>query len=176
MVLMKDPNRGKHASTLDRSFTARAWTTALVAAILLAWTGLPGAAAAKSSIKTPHQQAKAMTKIRMTIDGTAITMAFEDNATTRAFLLLLPMTLTLEDFKKTEKVSDLPKELSTEGAPYGIDPSIGDITYYAPWGNLAFFYRDFGYSRGLVRLGRIESGIEVLSQSCPLTAIIERVN
>lgn len=24
------------------------------------------------------------------------------------------------------------------------------ITYYAPWGNLAIFYRDFGYSAGLV--------------------------
>jgi hypothetical protein len=32
---------------------------------------------------------------------------------------------------------------------------VGDITYYAPWGNLAIFYRDFGYSPGLVRLGHI---------------------
>jgi len=40
---------------------------------------------------------------------------------------------------------------------------VGDITYYAPWGNLAIFYRDFDYSRGLVRLGRIDSGIEALA-------------
>jgi hypothetical protein len=42
---------------------------------------------------------------------------------------------------------------------------VGDITYYAPWGNLAIFYRDFGYSPGLVRLGRIDSGIETLAAS-----------
>ncbi|MEH7502625.1 cyclophilin-like fold protein [Neobacillus drentensis] len=23
------------------------------------------------------------------------------------------------------------------------DPSVGDFTYYSPWGNLAIFYRDF---------------------------------
>lgn len=46
---------------------------------------------------------------------------------------LLPLTLTLEDYASTEKISDLPKRLSTQGAPAGIDPSVGDVTYYAPW-------------------------------------------
>ena len=29
---------------------------------------------------------------------------------------------------------------------------------YAPWGNLAIFYRDYGFSRGLVPLGKLDSG------------------
>lgn len=41
----------------------------------------------------------------------------------------LPLTLTLKDYAGTEKISDLPKRLSTEGAPSGSDPSVGDITY-----------------------------------------------
>lgn len=85
------------------------------------------------------------------------------------------MVLILEDYNSTEKVSDFPRRLSTEGAPEGFDPSVGDITYYAPWGNLAVFYRDFGYSRCLVRLGRMESGIEILKQHGPLRVTIERV-
>jgi len=27
-----------------------------------------------------------------------------------------------------------------------------------PWGNLALFYRDFTYSDGLIRLGRLDTG------------------
>jgi len=40
----------------------------------------------------------------------------------------------------------------------------GDIAYYAPWGSLAIFHRDFSYSRGLVRLGRLEGHVEALAK------------
>lgn len=50
----------------------------------------------------------------------------------------------------------------------------GDIAYYAPWGNLAIFHREFGYSSGLVRLGRLDSGVEALSGRGALRATIER--
>jgi hypothetical protein len=42
---------------------------------------------------------------------------------------------------------------------------VGYITYYAPWGNLAVFDEDFDHSPGLVKLGRIDSGIEALAAS-----------
>ena len=87
-------------------------------------------------------------KIRIDVEGATMTGTLEDNATARAFASLLPLTVTLADYAETEKSSDLPSRLSTEGAPAGSDPSIGDIAYYAPWGNLAIFYRDFGYSGG----------------------------
>ncbi|MDQ0618639.1 cyclophilin-like fold protein [Arthrobacter globiformis] len=72
--------------------------------------------------------------------------------------------LTLTDYAGTEKVSDLPASLSTTGSPAGIKPVIGDITYYAPWGNLAIFYRDFGYANGLVKPGHIDAGISLLTR------------
>jgi hypothetical protein len=102
-------------------------------------------------------------KIRIDVEGTPITATLVDNATSRDFVSLLPATLTLNDYAATEKISDLPRRLSTKGTPAGFDPSVGDIAYYAPWGNLAIFYRDFGYSRGLVQIGTIDSGIEALS-------------
>jgi hypothetical protein len=112
-------------------------------------------------------------KIRMDVEGAEVTATLDDNATSRDFVSLLPLTLTLKDYAETEKVSDLPKRLSTEGAPAGSDPSVGDITYYAPWGNLAVFYKDFGYSSGLIRLGKIESGVEALNRPGPLKVTIE---
>ena len=85
------------------------------------------------------------------------------------------MELTLTDYAATEKIGELPRKLSAKGAPPGIDPAVGDLAYYSPWGNLAIYYKDFGYSSGLVKLGRIDSGLEALSRPGPLRATIELV-
>jgi hypothetical protein len=114
-------------------------------------------------------------KIRMTVNGKVATATLDDTPAARDFASLLPLSLTLTDYASTEKVSGLPRRLSQEDAPAGHDPSAGDITYYAPWGNLAIFYRDFGYSPGLIRLGTIDSGIEALHQSGSLQTTIEVV-
>jgi hypothetical protein len=89
------------------------------------------------------------------------------------FASLLPLSLTLEDYASTEKISDLPKRLSIDGAPPGFDPSVGDITYYAPWGNLAIFYRDFEYSSGLVSLGTLASGADIFASSRSMQVTFE---
>ena len=112
-------------------------------------------------------------KIRMNVGGQTITATLDDNETARDFVSLFPMTLTLEDYASTEKISYLPRRLSTKEAPPGCDPAVGDITYYAPWGNLALFYRDFGYSSGLIKLGSFDSGAEVLERPGPLKVTIE---
>jgi hypothetical protein len=120
------------------------------------------------------QEASAM-KIRLTFDGKAVDATLLDNATARDLLSLLPMTLALEDHNSTEKIGYPPRKLSTSGAPAGIDPFVGDIAYYAPWGNLAIFYEDFGYSRGLIGLGRIDSGVKALKVPGSLKVTIEQV-
>jgi hypothetical protein len=51
---------------------------------------------------------------------------------------------------------------------------VGGIAYYAPWGNVAIFYKDFGYSKGLIGLGRIDSGIDALNLPGSLKVAIER--
>ena len=121
-----------------------------------------------------YQRTSAM-KISIKIQGRVITVTLSDNATARDFASLLPMTVTLNDYASTEKVSDLPRRLSTQGVPEGSDPSVGDITYYAPWGNLAIFYRDFHYSSGLIKLGRIASGMEALNVPRSMQATIELI-
>jgi hypothetical protein len=68
---------------------------------------------------------------------------------------------------------NVPKKLSTSDAPAGIDPSIGDITYCARWNNLALFHRDFGYSKGLVEIGKIDSAMPILAKPGVLDATFE---
>ena len=103
-------------------------------------------------------------KIRLTFNDTVLTATMYDNPTARDFISLLPLTIKLEDYAGTEKISQLPKKLSLKNAPSGSDPSIGDIAYYSPWGNLAVYYRDFSYSGGLIILGKIDSGVNFLEK------------
>ena len=112
-------------------------------------------------------------EIRIIVGNTTLNATLADNATVRDFASLLPLTVELKDYASTEKISDLPRKLSTAGAPTGSDPDVGDIAYYSPWGNLAIYYKDFGYSKGLIKLGRIDAGIESLRRSGPLAARIE---
>lgn len=121
------------------------------------------------------QTGEQVNHIELDIDGTVLTATLEDNAAARDFASLLPLTLTLKDYAATEKVSDLPRKLSTKGLPTGFDPSVGDITYYAPWGNLALFYKDFGYAAGLVKLGAIQADIDILRRPGPLRVVIKKV-
>lgn len=124
--------------------------------------------------ETHSNQVAGMSEIEIIVEGQVVSATVEESAAAQDFLALLPLTLTLEDYHNTEKISDLPRRLSTDAAPAGIDPEVGDITYYAPWGNLAIFYRDFGYSKGLVRLGRITSGIEQLKRKGAFSVTIQR--
>jgi hypothetical protein len=135
-----------------------------------------GAGAAIPAPQRSNQQKVSTMKIRITIEGTPITATLAENATSRDFVSLLPLTLTLKDYASTEKISDLPKRLSTQGAPAGVDPSVGDIAYYAPWGNLAIFHKDFGYSEGLIKLGTIDAGVEVFRRTGSFEVTIERAD
>jgi hypothetical protein len=89
--------------------------------------------------------------------------------------LCCPLSLTLTDFAKVERIGDLPRKLSTTGAPAGMRPVVGDITYYAPWNNLAIFAGDNVYARGLIPLGKVESGLAALQRPGPLKVRIEHI-
>ena len=95
-------------------------------------------------------------------DGETFPVTLHDSHAAADLVAQLPLTLTMRDFHGIEKVADLPERLATAGAPAGATPSVGDLTYYAPWGNLAFFYRAFDYAEGLVALGRIDGDPAVL--------------
>jgi hypothetical protein len=112
-------------------------------------------------------------KLKLTIGERVLTGTLNDSTAGRDFASLLPLTVTLSDYHRIEKVSDLPQKLSIQDAPAGYKPTAGDITYYAPWGNLAIFYQDFPYAAGLVHLGKIDSGTEALHISQPFMATIE---
>ncbi|MEU4250187.1 cyclophilin-like fold protein [Amycolatopsis sp. NPDC026612] len=111
--------------------------------------------------------------IRLTTDGRVVNATLNDSAAARDFASLLPLTLELSDFHETERIADLPRRLATAGAPASADPEAGDVAFYAPWGNLAIYYRDAPRADGVVILGRLaDGGAEVLATAGRVT--IER--
>ncbi|HMQ94524.1 MAG TPA: cyclophilin-like fold protein [Amaricoccus sp.] len=114
-----------------------------------------------------------MTAITVTVAGQTLTATLDDTTAGRDFAAMLPLNLVLADYHGIEKVADLPKRLDTSGAPDSYRPEAGDITVYAPWGNLAIFYKPFQSSRGLVRLGEFEGPIEALIRDGEIPVRIE---
>ncbi len=112
-------------------------------------------------------------KVRLIVNNRPLSATLVDSPTTRDFVTLLPLTVTLEDYANNEKIAYLSRKLTEKDAPEGMDPSEGDITYYAPWGNLALFYRDFVYAKGLIKLGSLDEGTELFKTSGSLTVTIE---
>ena len=149
----------RHGSTAIR--------LAMTAAFLLA-----GPASAETRNAEPPK-GTAMTRIHMIVGHETLSATLDDTPAGRDFATLLPLALSLSDYHATEKVADLPRKLDTTDAPARYTPKAGDITYYAPWGNLAIFQKPFQTSTGLVRLGAFDGPIDALLKDGAIPVRIE---
>jgi hypothetical protein len=88
-------------------------------------------------------------------------------------ILRLPATCVCGSDLWPYRGVDLVAEPTPMGHEYcGIVEEV--IAYYAPWGNIAIYYKDFGYSAGLIKLATIDSGVEVFRRSGAFPVLIER--
>lgn len=101
-------------------------------------------------------------KIRVVFQDGIATVALFDNSLAKEFLRRLPLEVEFEDFSSTEKIFYLPEKLDIKGA-VNADQQKGDFCYYAPWGNIAVFYKGYGHGRSLYVLGTLESGKDSLA-------------
>ncbi len=112
-------------------------------------------------------------KIRFVFDDRNVTATLNDSPSAQDFVSQLPLTLELEDYANTEKIAYLPSKLTKEGAPAGVSSKAGDISYYAPWGNLVVFYKSFGYASGLINLGKIDGDLSRFTSGGSMKVTIE---
>jgi hypothetical protein len=92
-------------------------------------------------------------------DSMKIRLKLEDRVLTAT---LLPLTLTMTDLFRREKVGHLPRAISKEGKPTHTY-EVGDIAYWSPGPDVAIFYRHDGQeipSPGIIVTGKIDSGVE----------------
>lgn len=101
-------------------------------------------------------------RVRFAFADRAFVATLDDNPSARDLASMLPLDLSIDDYSTNEKIAHLPRKLTEDGAGPFDGEAPGDLCYYAPWGNLAFFHAGYRWSRGLIRLGRIEGGIDPL--------------
>jgi hypothetical protein len=99
----------------------------------------------------------------MIVGNETISATLDHTPAGRDFATLLPLELSLSDHHATEKVPDLRRALDTTDALVDYTPEAGDITYYAPWGNLAILYEAFRISKGLVRPSAFDGPIDAVT-------------
>jgi hypothetical protein len=122
------------------------------------------------------QQATPM-KLSIRVENKVLTATLTDSETTRDFVSLLPLTLTMNDLFMREKSGDLPRPLS-EGGARTPTYDVGDMIYWSPSAHLAIYYRHDGQSipsPGIIVLGKIESGVDALNVPGSVKATIELV-
>lgn len=104
-------------------------------------------------------------KVKISVGDRIISATMEDNAAGRDFLSRLPLEVTLNDFNNTtEKIFYPEPALTLEGVTRGCAPVPGDITIYAPWGNVAIFCKNWSHSNDLIKIGHIDGdGISALT-------------
>lgn len=98
-------------------------------------------------------------RIQLTIGDRKMEAVLENNSASRSLMMQLPITLRFEDYNGTEKIAYPASALDISDAPNSCDPGPGTLAYYAPWGNVSLFYREFELSSGLVPLGMLEGDI-----------------
>ena len=115
------------------------------------------------------------TPIKVTIGELVLHGTLGTTSTARDLIAHLPLTLRFGDLNGVEKYADLPRNLSLDGVPAGDDPDPADIGYYAPGGNLVFYYGDVGYWPGIVRIGAFSTGVDAIADiTDEFVATVER--
>lgn len=101
-------------------------------------------------------------KVKILFPGGEAVVALLDTPLAEEFARPLPLEVEFSDFAGAEKIFYLPEKLGLSGA-VDADTQKGDVCYYAPWGNMAVFYKGYGHGKNLYAVGNLEAGKEQLA-------------
>jgi hypothetical protein len=101
------------------------------------------------------------TKIKITVDGKVLNATLEDNATTRALVKKMPITVKMDNLYEREMCyhygqGGLPTDkLRSDGY------QVGDIIYWPPRGSLVILYAQNGEKFERQQLGHISDKVDM---------------
>lgn len=100
-------------------------------------------------------------KISVKANGNITVFELNNSPAARDLHFQLPLTITVEDYGSNEKIFYPPQKLNITDTPKA-NAKAGTLAYYAPWGDVVMFYKDFGSAAGLYELGHAVSGSEYI--------------
>ena len=107
-----------------------------------------------------HGLAMSGMKVEIRSQGRVATFQLYDTAAAGEFYAQLPLELDLTNFRDAQWMFYPPEKLSVTPREAYHDGKKGELSYYAPWGDVFMLYRDFHAGDEMHRLGVGLSGIE----------------
>lgn len=140
----------------------------LVAAVAASVLAVSGCAA--GSKPTTHSAAN-VHKVALEFNGQSWSASLDDSPASKDFLAMMPVTVDMAYFPPIEKAGQLPKRLSTSGQGKGMDPSPGQIAYFAPQNALVVYFGEAPYADGLFVIGQVDNDPAEWSELEGITSI-----
>ncbi|MBQ9008021.1 MAG: hypothetical protein IJ088_01645 [Clostridia bacterium] len=127
-------------------------------------------------IRATAQEPQKEYRVRITVGETELVAVFADNATSRALIEKMPMTLPMMDLYGREMCYRFTgEELPAEEAQVGRF-DVGRIFYWTPWHSFVIVYAESGEEiDDLQYIGRIEEGVEVFTGTGDTDVTFERM-
>ncbi len=137
------------SSRMVRLFKRTHLWAILTALVLVVTSGQAQSAGTQTEAKE-----EAMTTITIGVGSKTFTAKLFDNASARALLAMLPMTITMSELNDNEKYYHMPNGLPTN-SQYVRNINIGDLMLYGS-DSLVIFYKSFTTSYSYTKLGYLE--------------------
>lgn len=102
-----------------------------------------------------HNPPMASNKAKIIVGSTSFTVTLQDNATTKAFKGMLPITINMSELHNNEKYSALPRALPAHSSNPGTIQN-GDLMLYGS-DTLVLFYKTFSTPYRYTRIGRVDN-------------------
>lgn len=114
-------------------------------------------------------------RIKITVGNTEMTATLENNATTRAIVSQMPISLPMMDLYGREMCYRYGAYALPTDNMRSDNYEVGDIVYWAPGGSLVILYGQNGEKFERQQLGHIDSGVEVFKNTGDTTVTFELI-
>jgi len=144
---------------------------------LVAYLNKEGKASTSANEQPSHSEAHGLPlsdrQVKITSKRHTATFRLYDTVAAKEFYDKLPLDLDLTNFRDAQWMFYPPEKLSVTAREAYHDGKKGELSYYAPWGDVFMLYRDFYAGDEMHRLGINLTGIEEISKMSG-NAIIEK--
>lgn len=145
----------------------------VLASVVSAFAMLPGLAGGTVAADRAAPVLSDMA-ISITSQGRTATFRLYDTAAAKEFYAQLPLSLPLSNFRDAQWMFYPPQKLNVAAGEAYHDGKKGELSYYAPWGDVFMLYRDFYAGDKMHRLGVGLSGIDDI-QGMSSNAVIQKI-
>lgn len=115
----------------------------------------------ENNIKENEDMEEFVSKINIIIDNQTFSATLEDNETSREFVKMLPLDITMSELNGNEKYYYFDHSLPSNASKVG-KVSAGDIMLYGS-DCLVLFYDSFNTSYSYTRIGKLDASLDLKS-------------